>query len=101
MIDGTSSYLTVCSPPPPKCADVIDMPVPSSYNDITQDKNIRDHIGWVWYQRKAFVPKRWKSSRVNIRVGSANYYAGFVLRKRLSSSVQCSLFLEWFSLLVV
>ena len=26
----------------------IDMPVPSSYNDITQDKLLRDFIGWVW-----------------------------------------------------
>lgn len=27
---------------------VIAMPVPSSYNDVTQDKDIRDHIGWAW-----------------------------------------------------
>ena len=27
---------------------VIPMPVPSSYNDITQDKTIREHIGWAW-----------------------------------------------------
>ena len=28
--------------------EVIDMPVPSSYNDVTQVKAIREHIGWVW-----------------------------------------------------
>lgn len=28
--------------------DVIAMAVPSSYNDITQDKTIRDHVGWAW-----------------------------------------------------
>lgn len=28
----------------------IPMPVPSSYNDITESAKIRDHIGWAWYQ---------------------------------------------------
>lgn len=51
------------------------MPVPSSYNDITQDANIRDHIGWAWYQRDFFLPKSWKSQQVSIRFGSVNYYA--------------------------
>ena len=51
------------------------MPVPSSYNDITQDVNIRDHIGWAWYHRDFFVPRTWKSQRVNIRFGSVNYFA--------------------------
>ena len=27
---------------------VIDMPVPASYNDITQDSKIRDFVGWAW-----------------------------------------------------
>ena len=55
------------------------MPVPSSYNDITQDASIRDHIGWVWYQKEFFIPKRWKSSRVNVRFGSANYMSIVVI----------------------
>ena len=53
----------------------MDMPVPSSYNDVTQDASIRDHIGWVWYQREFFVPARWKTYPVSVRFGSANYYA--------------------------
>lgn len=28
--------------------DPIDMAVPSSYNDITQDVELRDFMGWVW-----------------------------------------------------
>lgn len=56
-------------------ADIMDMPVPSSYNDVTQDASIRDHIGWVWYQREFFVPARWKTYPVSVRFGSANYYA--------------------------
>ena len=31
------------------------MPVPSSYNDITQNITIHRHIGWVWYARDFFL----------------------------------------------
>ena len=54
------------------------MPVPASYNDITQDPTLRDFIGWVWYEREAMVPARWitdEGIRVVLRVGSAHYYS--------------------------
>ena len=38
------------------------MPVPSSYNDVTQNITIHRHIGWAWYARDFFVHKtapRW------------------------------------------
>ncbi|KAM6969731.1 beta-glucuronidase [Aplochiton taeniatus] len=57
---------------------VIDMPVPASYNDITQDAKLRDFIGWVWYDREVVVPARWIADdgiRVVLRVGSAHYYS--------------------------
>ncbi|KAM4546861.1 beta-glucuronidase [Fundulus diaphanus] len=56
---------------------VIDMPVPASYNDITQDPTLRDFIGWVWYEREVTVPVRWitDGQRVVLRVGSAHYYS--------------------------
>ncbi|XP_054899638.1 beta-glucuronidase [Poeciliopsis prolifica] len=57
---------------------VIDMPVPASYNDITQDPTLRDFIGWVWYEREVTVPTRWIADdglRVVLRVGSAHYYS--------------------------
>ncbi|XP_071757671.1 beta-glucuronidase [Centroberyx gerrardi] len=57
---------------------VIDMPVPASYNDITQDPTLRDFIGWVWYEREVVVPARWiadEGTRVVLRVGSAHYYS--------------------------
>ncbi|XP_071386007.1 beta-glucuronidase isoform X1 [Centroberyx affinis] len=57
---------------------VIDMPVPASYNDITQDPMLRDFIGWVWYEREVVVPARWvadEGTRVVLRVGSAHYYS--------------------------
>jgi len=52
------------------------MPVPASYNDITEDNEIRDHVGTVWYDRKFFVPASWaKNQRVWIRFGSVHYEA--------------------------
>uniref|UniRef100_A0A673GVQ6 Beta-glucuronidase n=1 Tax=Sinocyclocheilus rhinocerous TaxID=307959 RepID=A0A673GVQ6_9TELE len=57
---------------------VIDMPVPSSFNDITQDAKIRDFIGWVWYEKDVWVPARWiqdQGTRIVLRVGSAHYYS--------------------------
>ncbi|XP_073257738.1 beta-glucuronidase-like [Porites lutea] len=55
--------------------EVIHMPVPSSYNDITQERNLRDFIGWVWYDKEVFAPKAWKSDliRVVLRFESAHY----------------------------
>ncbi|CAC5363453.1 uidA [Mytilus coruscus] len=37
-----------------KTGPVIPMPVPSSYNDVTQDKSLRDFTGWVWYDKEFF-----------------------------------------------
>ncbi|XP_057653720.1 beta-glucuronidase-like [Diorhabda carinulata] len=51
------------------------MPVPASYNDITTDKKIRDHVGLVWYDRSFFVPTSWQSERVWLRFGSISYAA--------------------------
>lgn len=55
----------------------IDMPVPASYNDVTTEAEIRDFVGWAWYQREFFTPKRWSTDkrRVFIRFGSVNYGA--------------------------
>ncbi|MCX7795160.1 MAG: beta-glucuronidase [bacterium] len=55
--------------------DTILMPVPSSYNDITQDPRISDHIGMVWYETESFIPKSWQNKRIFIRVGSASHTA--------------------------
>ncbi|KAJ9592381.1 hypothetical protein L9F63_015949 [Diploptera punctata] len=55
--------------------EVIPMPVPASYNDITQDKNIRDHLGLVWYDRTFFVPEVWRQNLVWLRFGSVHYTA--------------------------
>ncbi|XP_061509526.1 beta-glucuronidase isoform X4 [Anopheles gambiae] len=53
----------------------IQMPVPSSYNDVTEDAGLRDHVGTVWYDRKFFVPRAWSKGddRVFLRFGSVHY----------------------------
>jgi len=55
------------------------MPVPASYNDVTEDKRIRDHVGLVWYDRTFYVPDAWRqSSLVWLRFGSVHYAAQVV-----------------------
>ena len=51
------------------------MPVPSSYNDITQDRALRGFIGWVWYDKEVYAPGAWNSAhiRVVLRFESAHY----------------------------
>ncbi|KJH50583.1 glycosyl hydrolase family 2, sugar binding domain protein [Dictyocaulus viviparus] len=51
------------------------MPVPSAYNDLSASAELRDHIGWVWYQTTIFVPKRDIGQRMILRFSSVNYYA--------------------------
>ncbi len=51
------------------------MPVPASYNDVTQDLRLRDHVGDVWYERTFRVPASWKGRRLVVRVGSACHQA--------------------------
>ena len=57
--------------------ETIPMPVPSSYNDITQDRSLRDFIGWAWYDREVYAPSSWRDNktRVVLRFESAHYYS--------------------------
>jgi beta-glucuronidase len=47
--------------------------VPCSWNDLFDDA--RDYLGLAWYRTEVFVPAAWRSERVFLRVGSANYAA--------------------------
>ncbi|XP_011179547.2 beta-glucuronidase [Zeugodacus cucurbitae] len=52
------------------------MPVPSSYNDISAEMELRDHIGTVWYERTFFIPHSWNmDQRIWLRFGSVHYAA--------------------------
>ncbi|MES5824621.1 beta-glucuronidase [Streptomyces sp. RG80] len=47
--------------------------VPASYNDLFTDSAIRDHVGWVWYQRLVRVPRGWSDERVMLRLDAATH----------------------------
>ncbi|WP_334170942.1 beta-glucuronidase [Sinomonas sp.] len=53
----------------------LEMAVPASYNDIFPDPAVRDHVGWVWYQREVRVPRGWDGQRVWLRLESATHGA--------------------------
>lgn len=59
------------------------MPVPAAYNDITADREVREHVGWVWYQRKFFISSRDKLYRHFARFSSVNYYAAIFLNDKI------------------
>ncbi|KAJ4432181.1 hypothetical protein ANN_20797 [Periplaneta americana] len=63
----------------------IPMPVPSSYNDITEDKEVRDHVGVVWYDRTFYPPKLWNSNdlKVWLRFASVHYAADVYINGEL------------------
>jgi len=52
------------------------MPVPSSFNDITQNSSLRDFVGWVWYDRQVWIPDSWMAKgtkTIKLRFGSVHY----------------------------
>ena len=51
----------------------LDIAVPSSFNDLFTSVEIREHTGWVWYQRKVRVPRGWASDRINLRIDAATH----------------------------
>lgn len=51
----------------------LEIAVPSSYNDLFTDQRIRDHVGYVWYQRDVRVPRGWSGEQVWIRLDSATH----------------------------
>lgn len=66
-----------------KLTDTIAMPVPASYNDLVESEQVRDHVGWVWYERSFFVPKAFANERMVLRFGSATHEAKVYLNGEL------------------
>lgn len=56
-----------------KLDTLLDCAVPASYNELFTSREIREHVGWVWYQRTAFVPSGFAGSRYFVRVGAATH----------------------------
>lgn len=55
--------------------NTISMAVPASYNDIAITRELRNHVGWIWYERDFTIPKYMLDQRIVIRFGSATHYA--------------------------
>lgn len=65
VIDGASAAL-------PRAEK---MPVPASYNDLSQDIAVRDHIGWAWYQRMVTPSSQWVGNRLVLHFGAVAQHA--------------------------
>ncbi|MGL9970200.1 beta-glucuronidase [Enterococcus sp. DIV1420a] len=55
--------------------DSYSISVPSSYNDLFETESIRNHVGWVWYEKEVTLPKRLSEERLVLRFGSATHEA--------------------------
>lgn len=53
----------------------LQIPVPASYNDIFTDPEIRNNVGWAYYQRHAVVPPSWSEGRYYVRFDSVTHEA--------------------------
>jgi beta-glucuronidase len=51
----------------------LDVAVPASYNDLFTSAAIRDHVGWVWYQRKVRVPRGFSGQQIFVRADAATH----------------------------
>lgn len=58
-----------------RLSDSLTMPVPASYNDLKEDAALRDHYGWVFYQRTVTVPEFLKSQRLLLRMEAVAHKA--------------------------
>ncbi|MEK3698268.1 beta-glucuronidase [Paenibacillus sp. FSL R10-2199] len=58
-----------------KLTDTIPMAVPSAYNDLGVNPQIRNHVGWVWYERELILPQTIMNERLVLRFGSATHKA--------------------------
>src|SRR3954451_15651281 len=52
----------------------LEAPGPASYTDLFPDPAIRDHVGWVWYQRTVHVPRGWDGERIFVRLDAATHH---------------------------
>lgn len=55
--------------------DAMNMPVPSSYNDLKEGIDFREHYGWVFYQRMVEVPVFTAGQRVVLNCAAVTHKA--------------------------
>lgn len=63
--------------------DSIRMAVPSSYNDLVEGSEFRDHIGFVWYEREFIINKNILDERIVLRFGSVTHHAKVYINGKL------------------
>lgn len=71
MIDQEVEPVDVTKPLPAEHS----IAVPASFNDQTTIKEIREHSGYVWYEREFTVAKQLRDQRLVLRFGSATHEA--------------------------
>lgn len=59
------------------------LPVPASYNDLTEDIALRDHSGWVFYQRPLALPPLPAGTRAVLRFDAVTHHARVYLNGEL------------------
>ncbi|MGN0158628.1 MAG: beta-glucuronidase [Brotaphodocola sp.] len=59
------------------------MAVPSSYNDLKEGEDFREHYGWVFYQRTIAVPNYMKSQRIVLRMAAVTHICKIYLNDAL------------------
>lgn len=59
------------------------MAVPSSYNDLKEGEDFRDHYGWVFYQRSISIPSYMTNQRIVLRMAAVTHVAKVYLNGKL------------------
>jgi beta-glucuronidase len=78
LADGVGTVSPGASPAPVpggRLPGSLEVAVPASFNDQFVDARIRDHVGWVLYQRTVRVPRGWAGQRVVLRFDAATHDA--------------------------
>lgn len=63
--------------------DAMTMAVPSSYNDLKEGEDFREHYGWVFYQRTISVPAFMRTQRVMLRMAAVTHIAKVYVNDQL------------------
>ncbi|KAI6182066.1 Beta-glucuronidase [Aphelenchoides bicaudatus] len=62
------------------------MPVPTAFNELSPERDLRLHVGWVWYQTTYYTQPTHQSKRLILRFGSVNYYAQVFVNGKLAKT---------------
>ncbi|KAK2036187.1 hypothetical protein LZ31DRAFT_536666 [Colletotrichum somersetense] len=89
-LDGTWNFALAKSADPEdeaawktRIPPALQAPVPASYNDVFLDPRVRDHVGWVYYQQHATVPRAWAGRRYVLRLDAATHRGRVYVDDRL------------------